>query len=70
MGKLLLAENISDEMVHHVAFRSKRRKAKVAQDRHFEDFHFTQDGNGVMPLGPGPIIPEFPEQAAKEAGDE
>jgi len=49
---------------HHITFHSERRKPEKTQDRHLKDFEPAHMGNGVLPLGSRPKIPELPEETA------
>lgn len=50
--------------VHDKAFDGERNEAEIAGDGHFEDFPVLKHGENVVPLGRGPIIPEFPQPSA------
>ena len=38
----------------------KGRKTQISEERHFENFDMGENGDGIVPFGPRPIIPEFP----------
>ena len=55
--------------IHDETLERKRQKAQVARQRHLEDLASLQNGENVMPLGGGPIVPEFPQPTTDKAGN-
>ena len=53
-------------MVESEEFEAEGEVAAVAEERHLEDMGKIDEGHGVNPAGKGPVVPEFPEEAADQ----
>src|SRR5262249_37145880 len=60
-----------DEMIHREGVQREGGEAQVDGHRHLEDLDGREDRHpDVPPLADGPVVPELPEHAADEAGQE
>ena len=63
------AEERAQEDVGGPALGGEGRVAEVAEHGHLEEFYVAEVRHGVSPARDGPVVPELPEQAAKDSGD-
>ena len=59
------------EMIHRKDLERERREPEIAGDGHLEEADGGEDRHAhVLPLGQRPVVPELPEEAADDAGQE
>src|SRR3954469_20684971 len=66
-------EGDADQLPHDPALDAEGDEAEEAGEGHFEVavlFGAAEEGEVVGPLGQGPVVPEFPEEAADQAAGE